>query len=113
MAVSPIGPISNATSFIQAALAPRLLTPAQEFSQVLETSGGGTPTAPAALAGALPGEFASALEQTLFRDLLRTVEQADLSMLTPGLQPLFAGELGLTSPLTPAALLPLLEGASP
>jgi len=113
MAVSPIGPISNATSFIQAALSPRLLTPTQAFAQVLETSVSGPPTAPAALAGARPGEFASALEQALFRDLLRTVERADLSMVTPGLQPLFAGELGLTSPLSPAALLPLLEGATP
>ena len=72
MAISPIAPISNATSFIQAALSPRLLTPAQAFAQVLETSVSGPPTAPAALAGARPGEFASALEQALFRDLVST-----------------------------------------
>ncbi len=113
MAVSPIAPISNATSFIQAALSPRLLTPAQAFAQVLETSVSGPPTAPGVLAGARPGEFASALEQALFRNLVSTIERADLSTLTPALQPLFAGELGLTSPLSPAALLPLLEGASP
>jgi hypothetical protein len=114
MAVSPIGPISNATSFIQLALSPRLLTPAEAFNAVLETSLSGPPASPAALAGAVrPGEFASALEQALFRNLVDTVERFDLSTLTPGLQPLFAGELGLTSPLAPGALLPLLEGASP
>ena len=103
MAVSPIGPISNATSFIQAALSPRLLTPAQAFEQVLATSVSGPPTAPAALAAARPGDFATALEQALFRNLVNTVERADLSTLTPALQPLFAGELGLTSPLSPDA----------
>ncbi len=113
MAVSPIAPISNATSFIQAALSPRLLAPTQAFEQVLQASVSGPPTAAAALAAARPGEFASALEQALFRDLVNTVERADLSTLTPALQPLFAGELGLTSPLSPASLLPLLEGASP
>jgi hypothetical protein len=113
MAVSPISPISNATSFIQVALSPRLLTPAEAFAQVLETSVSGPPTPLAALAAARPGEFASSLEQALFRDLVSTIERADLSTLTPSLQPLFAGELGLTSPLAPAALQTLLEGASP
>ena len=113
MAISPIGPISNATSFIQAALSPRLLTSAQAFEQVLATSVSGPPTAPAALAAARPGDFATTLEQALFRNLVNTVERADLSTLTPALQPLFAGELGLTSPLSPDALLPLLAGATP
>jgi hypothetical protein len=113
MAVSPIAPISNATSFIQAALSPRLLTPAEAFAQVLETSVSGPPTPPAALTAARPGEFASALEQALFRDLVSTIERANLSSLTPSLQPLFAGELGLTSPLAPTAIQTLLEGASP
>jgi len=114
MAVSPIGPVSNATNFIQVALSPRLLTPAQAFTAVLETSFSGPPTSPVALAGAArPGEFASALEQALFRNLVNTVDRVDLSTLTSGLQPLFAAELSLTSPLPPDALLPLLAGASP
>jgi hypothetical protein len=113
MAISPISPISNATSFIQAALSARLLSPAQAFEQVLATSVSGPPTSPAALAAARPGDFATALEQVLFRNLVSTVERADLSTLTPALQPLFAGELGLTSPLSPDALQPLLAGASP
>jgi hypothetical protein len=113
MAISAIGPISNATAFIQAALPPRLLTPAEAFEQVLQASASGPPTAPTALAATRPGDFASALEQALFRNLVSTIERADLSTLTPALQPLFAGDLGLTSPLSPAALQPLLEGASP
>jgi hypothetical protein len=113
MAVSPLATISNATSFIQPALPPRLLTPAQAFTQVLQTSLSGPPTPPASLvAAARSGEFPSALEAALFRNLVRTVESANLAGLTPAVEPLFAGELNLTEPLSPESLQRLLAGAS-
>jgi hypothetical protein len=113
MAVSPISPFSNATSFIPPPIAPRQLAPQEAFNRVLETSLSGPPAAPGALrAASTETEFLAALERALFNDWVNNLQRADPGTLNLGLDALISGRLGLDVLPDGSGLPPVLRDAT-
>jgi hypothetical protein len=97
MAISAISAIGSGASFIPPPVVPPALSPAESFVQALDTSLNNSTSAVNGLAAANgQNNFISALERALFSNWIASVQSANLNTLSPIIDSVLAGQLGVT-----------------